>query len=65
MRRTPAPSSAPRLTGSATALIRRSLRIVAAQYYSPRCRRPPKVRLFVCTDPNLGQESDLYCEFRD
>lgn len=28
-------------------------------------RRPPKTRLFVCTDPHLGEESELFKDFRD
>lgn len=46
-------------------LIRRGLRIAAAQYYGPRRRRPPKGRLFVCTDPQLGEESQLFKGLRD
>ena len=46
-------------------LVRRGLRIVAAQYYGTRQRRPPKVRLFVCTNAQLGEESQLFRGLRD
>ena len=49
---------------SSSDLLRRGLRIVAARYYSGR-RRPPKTRLFVCTDPQLGEESELFRDYRD
>ena len=49
---------------SSSDLVRRGLRIVAARYYGGR-RRPPKTRLFVCTDPRLGEESELFKDFRD
>jgi hypothetical protein len=49
---------------SSSELVRRGLRIVAAPYYAGR-RRPPKTRLFVCTDPNLGEESELFKDFND
>jgi hypothetical protein len=49
---------------SSSELIHRGLRIVAARYYSKR-RKPPKTKLFVCTDPNLGEESELYKDFRE
>jgi len=49
---------------STSELVRRGLRIVAARYYKGR-RRPPKVTLFVSTDPHLGEESQLYKDFRD
>jgi len=39
---------------SASDLVRQGLRIVAAHYYERRRRRPPKVSLFVSTDPHLG-----------
>jgi hypothetical protein len=42
---------------SGSDLIRRGLRIVAAQYYATR--RPPTTRLFVSTDAKLGDESEL------
>ena len=45
-------------------LVRRSLRIAAARYYSS-ARRPPKVTLLVSTDPRLGEESELYKDFRE
>jgi hypothetical protein len=45
-------------------LIRRGLRIAAAQYYGDH-RRPPRVGLFVSTDPHLGEESQLYKAFRE
>lgn len=50
---------------SASDLVRRGLRIVAAHYYGSRRRRPPKVRLFVSTNPHLGEESQLYRGFKD
>jgi hypothetical protein len=49
---------------SSSELVRRGLRIVAAPYYGAR-RRAPKVRLFVSADPHLGEESQLYEDFRD
>ena len=49
---------------SSSELVRRGLRIVAAQYYGGR-RRPPKVGFFVSTDPHLGEESQLYKAFRE
>jgi hypothetical protein len=49
---------------SSSELVRRSLRIAAARYY-PRARRPPKITLLVSTDPRLGEESELYKDFRD
>jgi len=49
---------------SSSDLIRRGLRIVAARYYSGR-RRPPKTKLFVSTDPHLGEESELFQDTRD
>lgn len=45
-------------------LIRRGLRSAAAQYYGGH-RRPPRVGLFVSTDPHLGEESQLYKAFRE
>lgn len=48
---------------SSSELVRRGLRIVAANYYVGR-RRPPKVT-FVSTDPHLGEESQLYKDFRE
>jgi hypothetical protein len=50
---------------SSSELVRRGLRIVAARYYKGQRRRPPKVTLFVSTDPHLGEESELYKDFRD
>ena len=43
---------------SASDLIRKGLRVVAARYY--RGRRPPSVGLFVSTDMKLGEESELF-----
>jgi hypothetical protein len=50
---------------SPSELVRRGLRIVAAHYCNKTRRRPPKVRLLISTDPRLGEESDLFEEFRD
>jgi len=50
---------------SASDLVRQGLRIVAEHYYGGRTRRPPKVDLFVSTDPQLGEESQLYGDFKD
>jgi hypothetical protein len=47
---------------SSSELIHRGLRIVASRYYSKRVK-PPKTKLFVCTDPNLGEGSELYKDF--
>jgi len=44
-------------------LVRRSLRIAAARYYTS-ARRPPKVTLLVSTDPRLGEELELPRHFR-
>ena len=49
---------------SSSELMRRGLRIVAARYYGGR-RRPPKTKLFISTDPHLGEESDLFKDARD
>jgi hypothetical protein len=49
---------------SASDLVRQGLRIVAAPYYRPRRRRPPRVGLFVSTDSELGEESQLYRHFK-
>ena len=49
---------------SSSELVRRSLRVAAARYYRG-VRRPPKVTLLVSTDPLLGEESELYKDFRD
>ncbi len=43
----------------ASDLIRRGLRLVAAPYYRGG-KRPPRTRLFVSTDPKLGDESELF-----
>ena len=43
---------------SASALIRRGLRVVASRYYTGR--RPPTTRLFESTDNTLGDESELF-----
>lgn len=43
---------------SASELVRRGLRVVAARYYSRR--RPPTTGLFVSTDSKLGDESELF-----
>jgi hypothetical protein len=50
---------------SASDLVRQGLRIVAAHYYGGRRRRPPRVDLFVSTDPALVEESQLYRDFKD
>jgi len=42
-------------------LIRQGLRLAAAPYYRTGSRRP-KTRLFVSTDPHLGEESHLFQE---
>ena len=49
---------------SSSELVRRSLRIAAARYYRG-VRRPPRVTLLVSTDPRLGEESELYKDFRE
>jgi len=43
---------------SASALIRKGLRIVASRYYTGR--RAPSTRLFESTDNKLGDESELF-----
>jgi hypothetical protein len=43
---------------SASELIRKGLRVVAAPLY--RRRRPPSIGLFVSTDAKLGDESELF-----
>ena len=43
---------------TASDLIRRGLRVVAARYY--RRRRPPSTGLFVSTDAKLGEESEIF-----
>ena len=40
-------------------LIRQGLRLAAAPYYAVG-KRAPKTRLFVSTDPQLGEESHLF-----
>jgi hypothetical protein len=49
---------------SPSELVRRSLRIAAARYYRA-VRRPPRITLLVSTDPRLGEESELYKDFRE
>lgn len=39
-------------------LVRQGLRTIASAYYSDR--RPPSTRLFESTDPDLGDESQLF-----
>jgi hypothetical protein len=48
---------------SASDLIRKGLRVVAAKYY-PR-RRPPSTGLFVSTATNLGDESELFKDIEE
>jgi len=43
---------------SASALIRKGLRVVASRYYTGR--RPPSTRLFASMDNKLGDESELF-----
>lgn len=43
---------------SASELIRKGLRVVAARYYTRR--RPPSTLLFESTDAKLGDESELF-----
>jgi len=43
---------------TASDLIRRGLRVVAARYY--RGRRPPSTGLFVSTDAKLGDEAEIF-----
>lgn len=43
---------------SASELIRKGLRVVAARYYTGR--RAPSTRLFESTDTKLGDESELF-----
>lgn len=45
---------------SASELIRKGLRVVAARYY--KRRRAPVTGLFVSTSLKLGEESDLFAE---
>jgi hypothetical protein len=44
---------------SASDVIRRGIRIVAAKYYRGR-RRPPTTALFISGDPKLGDEAELF-----
>lgn len=43
---------------SASALVRKGLRVVASRYYAGR--RPPSTGLFESTDAKLGDESELF-----
>ncbi len=45
---------------SASELLRKGLRIVAARYY--KRRKPPTTSLFVSTSLKLGDESELFAE---
>lgn len=54
-----------RADGLSTAdLIRKGLRIVAAQYYRGH-RRPPSTGLFVSTSTKLGDESELFRDLKE
>lgn len=48
---------------SASALVRKGLRIVASRYY--RGRRPPSTLLFESMDTKLGDESELFRDVDD
>ncbi len=48
---------------STSELVRKGLRVVAARYYTGR--RPPSTRLFESTDAKLGDESELFRDFKD
>jgi Arc/MetJ-type ribon-helix-helix transcriptional regulator len=48
---------------SASELVRKGLRVVAARYY--KGRRPPTTRLFESTDTKLGDESELFRDLED
>jgi hypothetical protein len=48
---------------SASDLIRRGLRVVAARYYTGR--RPPSTLLFESTNAKLGDESELFRNIED
>jgi hypothetical protein len=48
---------------SASELVRKGLRVVAARYYSGR--RPPTTRLFESTDSKLGDEDLLFRDLKD
>ncbi len=43
---------------STSDLVRAGLRSVASRYYTER--RPPSTMLFESTDPNLGNEAELF-----
>ena len=47
---------------SASALIRKGLRVVASRYYTGR--RPPSTCLFESTDNKLGDESELFRDLK-
>jgi Arc/MetJ-type ribon-helix-helix transcriptional regulator len=47
---------------SSSDLIRKGLRVVASRYY--RNRRPPSTGLFVSTDMKLGEESELFRDWK-
>ena len=47
---------------SASALIRKGLRVVASRYYTGR--RSPSTRLFEATDNKLGDESELFRDLK-
>ena len=49
---------------SASDLVRRGLRLVAAKYYQRR-RRPPSTGLFVSTSTKLGEESELFKDLEE
>jgi hypothetical protein len=48
---------------SASELVRKGLRVVAARYYSGR--RPPTTRLFESTDSKLGDEDLLFRDLKN
>jgi hypothetical protein len=48
---------------SASDLIRRGLRVVAARYYTGR--RPPSTHLFEFTSAKLGDESEIFRNIED
>ena len=48
---------------SASDLVRKGLRVVAARYYSGR--RPPSTGLFQSTDAKLGDEAELFRDMDD
>jgi hypothetical protein len=49
---------------SPTELLRRGLRLAAASYYGTGAR-PPRTRLFVSSDPRLGEEDHLFQGLED